>query len=159
MPSVPPIRLRDAIVDPRDMVREYLVLTAVAAICVVVALGNPTFLSVGFAVVAVAFITVAGAAATPGSLRLTIDDTGLTIRTFFVFVRRIRWSDVGEIDVAEGWQGETVAVEVSGEAGEGTIFGLPIDPSLGRRAFVTTFGMAPSELRTLLRDRRGAAMR
>ena len=153
----PPVRLSEAIVDVRDMVREYLVLTAIAAVCAWVAIDAPSGVSIAIAGVAVTFAAVAGLAAAPGSMRLVVDDDGLTLRAFFVFVRRIPWSAVGSIEVAEGWRGETVAVEVNGPAGERTILGLPIDDGLGSRAFVTCFGLTPIELRDLLRDRRDGA--
>ena len=150
----PPVTLSEAIVDARDLIREFLVLTAIAAVCVWLAIDAPSIVSVAIAAVAVTFVSAGVLAAAPGSLRLTISDDGLTIRAFFVFVRRIPWSAVGSIEVAEGWQGETVAVEVNGAAGERTIIGLPVDPDLGSRAFVTCFGLTPLDLRDLLRDRR-----
>jgi hypothetical protein len=150
----PPVTLSETIVDPRDMIREYLVLSAIAVVSAWVAIAAPSAFSIAVAVVAVTFVFAAGLAASPGSLRLRVDDDGLTIRAFFVFARRIPWSAVGSIEVAEGWQGETVAVEVTGAAGEGAILGLPVDPGLGSRAFVTGFGLTPIELRDLLRDRR-----
>jgi hypothetical protein len=153
----PPVTLSEAVVDARDLMREFLVLTAIAAVCVWVAFDAPSAFSVAIAAVAVVFVSAGGLAAAPGSLRLTVSDDGLTLRAFFVFVRRIPWSAVGSIEVAEGWQGETVAVEVNGAAGEGTILGLPVDPGLGSRAFVTGFGLTPIQLRDLLRERRDGA--
>ncbi len=153
----PPVTLSEAIIDPRDLVREYLVLTAIAAVAVWVAIDAPSAFSIAIAGVAVIFASAGALAAAPGSLRLTIGDDGLKLRAFFVFVRRIPWSAVGSIEVAEGWQGETVAVEVNGAPGERTILGLPVDPGLGSRAFVTCFGLTPLELRDLLRDRRDGA--
>jgi hypothetical protein len=157
MASRPPVRLREAIVDPRRMVREYLVLAAVAAVCLWVAIDAPNVFSIAVAGVGFAFVSVTAVAATPGSTSLTVDDVGLTIGVFYLFRRRIPWADIGAIEVAEGWQGETVALEVGGEIGSRTIFGLPVDPGLGRRAFVTTFGLEPADLCALLRDRRAAA--
>ena len=155
----PPTVLNEAIVDPRDMIREYIVMTAIAAVAIWVAVDAPSVFSIGVAVVAVSFVLVAAAAATPWALRLRLDDDAVTIRAFFVIARRIPWSDVGEIEVAEGWQGETVAVEVGGAVGARTIFGLPIDPTLGRRAFAGCFGLTPADLRDLLVERRDAARR
>ncbi len=157
MASRPPVRLCEAIVDLGRMVREFLVLAAIAAVTIWVAIDVPNIFSIAVAAVGVAFVSVAVAAATPGSACLTVDDAGLTIRIFYLFRRRIRWGDVGSIEVAEGWQGETVALDVGGEVGARTILGLPIDPGLGRRAFVTTFGLEPAALCALLRDRRAAA--
>ena len=156
MPTDPPIRLRDAIVDPRGLIREYLVIVAIAAITVAVAVDAPNAVSVGIALVAAAFALFALAAALPGSITLTLGDAGLEVVAFFVVARRIPWSAVGAIEVAEGWQGETVAIEVGGEAGERVILGLPLDPTLGRRAFVTTFGLTPADLRARIVDRRDA---
>lgn len=154
-----PVILNEAIVEVRDMIREYLVLGAVAAATVWVAIDAPSVFSIAVAAVAVAFVSLAGLAALPGSVRLVVDDAAMTLRVLAVFVRRIPWSDVGAIEVAEGWQGETVSVEVGGDIGTRTILGLPIDPTLGRRAFVGRFGLAPADLRDLLVARRDAASR
>ena len=158
MPPAAPIRLTEAIVDPGDLKREYLVLVAIAAICVFVAVDTPGPFSIAIAVVACVFVAVAVLAALPGSIRLAIDDGGIELRAFFLLRRRIPWSAIVAIDVADGWQGETVALEVTGAANEATILGLPIDPGLGRRAFVTTFGLEASDLAALLRRRRDAAL-
>ena len=159
MPPAPPIRLRDEIVDPRQLIREYLVLVAIAAITVVVAVDAPGAFSIAIAGIAVLFVLFALLAAVPGSIALTIGDAGLEVAAFFVVIRRIPWSAIGAIEVAEGWQGETVAIEVGGDIGERTILGLPLDPTLGRRAFVTTFGLEPAELHARIVARRDAAQR
>ena len=159
MASVPPIRLSEAIVEPRDMKREYLVLLAIAAISVAVAVDTPTGFSIAVAAIAAVFVGIAVLAALPGSIRLLVDDDGIELRTFFLLARRVPWSAIGAIEVAEGWQGETVALEVNGAPNERTILGLPIDPGLGRRAFVTTFGLEPADLCARLCDRRDANRR
>jgi hypothetical protein len=158
MPSDRPIRLSEAVVDPFELKREYLVLVAIAVVCVFIASQDPSIVSIGVAVVAGLFVGFAVVAALPGSLRLRVDDDGLDLRAFFLLRRRIPWSAIAAIDVAEGWQGETVAVEVTGDADAGTIIGLPVDPGLGRRAFATTFGLEPAALCALLGDRREAAV-
>ena len=152
-----PLRLRGPIVSARALAREYLIMAAIAAVTVAVAIEEGGVVAIGIAIVSVAFLAVVGLAATPASNRLIVDRDGLHLRLMLVFDRTIPWSAIGAIDVVEGWSGETVAIDVAGPAGEGIVLGLPIDPALRRRCFVSTYGHTPAVFRDLLIARRDAA--
>lgn len=150
------VRLNEPIVALREILREFLVILAIAGIAGGVAVESPGPTSIGIAVVAGAAFLIVLVAILPFSVRLRVDDEGLRVVAFLVFARSIPWSAIGTIEVAEGWSGETVAIDVHGPAGEGVVLGLPVDPTLGRRAFVTTFGLGAERFAELLRTRRDA---
>ncbi len=144
------MRLSEPLIDLRAARREAVVIVAITVVVVAVAVVDPAPFAIAVAVVAGVAATVVAVAALPSALRLTIDAEGFELRLLSVLRRRIPWSAVGGIEVEQGWSGPCVVVELRGPAGEGTIPGLPIDPTLGRRAFASSFGLEPEALRDLL---------
>lgn len=151
------VRLGEPLIDLRAAWRETSVISAIIVVVIVVAVLDRHPLAFAVAGVATIAAAIVAIAVTPAAARLTIDADGFELRTLLVLRRRIPWSAVGSIAVVEGWSGATVAIDLDGPAGEGTILGLAVDPTLGRRAFASTFGLEPAAFRDLLVARRDAA--
>ena len=151
------MRLEEPLIDLRAARRETVMIAVIGAVVVAVAVVDPSPFAIAVAVVAGVAAGAVAVAALPSALRLTIDGDGFELRLVSVYRRRIPWSAVGAIEIAEGWSGPCVAVELRGPGGEGTIPGLPVDPTLGRRAFASSFGLEPEALRDLLLAARAAA--